>query len=94
MTMPPITNQVLARAAAFGRRVGVAVLRQLVHHPHTFDRLDASPATLWPSNPEEADPPRWRLDAVRAPAPAPMPERDTPCLCPGQPPRRLVSQGS
>jgi len=43
-------------------RLGSALRQQLLDHPSTIDRLDASAASLWPANPEEAQPPRWQMD--------------------------------
>lgn len=54
-------------AAALGRRAALALVRRLLDHPHEIDRLDASAASLWPANREEAEPPRWRLDLPPAP---------------------------
>jgi|EndMetStandDraft_8_1072994.scaffolds.fasta_scaffold242444_2 hypothetical protein len=34
------------------------------HFSPLFERLDASAETIWPKVPEEAEPPRWRLDPL------------------------------
>jgi hypothetical protein len=55
-----------SRAAAFAASVGHLV-RSVGRRPFTIVRIDASAETLWPSVvPEEADPPRWRLELLEA----------------------------
>ena len=51
--------RLVVRSAA---RMLAALGTQLLDHPFTIDRLDASAETLWPSRPEELEPPRWRTD--------------------------------
>jgi hypothetical protein len=55
----------ISHALAVPRRIGAWTLRQLLEHSFTFDQLDGSAAALWPVNPEEPEPPRWRLDLIQ-----------------------------
>jgi hypothetical protein len=85
-----IRRHVLTGASVAGR-VGGRVVRQLMDHPFTIDRVDASADALWPRNPEEADSPRWRFDALGRSARSAVPD-EGPCACPVRS-SRLVSQG-
>jgi hypothetical protein len=78
-----------ARSVAW--RAGGRIVHQLFDHPFAIDRMDASADTLWPRNPEESVPPRWRFDAVSEPARSAVAD-EVPCACPA-PTSRLVSQG-
>jgi hypothetical protein len=63
----PIARRALdlvVHAAGRVARAGGALARQVVEHPFSFDRVDAAATVLWPANPEEIDPPRWRLDLL------------------------------
>jgi hypothetical protein len=75
MTHQRMTVAVIGRCVAITRRIAAGILRQAVEHPFTFDKLDASPGTLWPRNPEETTPPRWQLGGVQARAHRPIPGR-------------------
>lgn len=83
----------LATASVIRRVMGQAI-HQLIDHPFEIDRMDASADVLWPRNPEESDPPRWRFDALAGlgePA-RPAVSHDAPCVCQVSN-SRLVSQG-
>jgi hypothetical protein len=47
------------------RRIGD---RLVAHYSPTLEPLDASASTIWPTVPEEIDPPRWRFDRALAQA--------------------------
>src|SRR5262245_33297885 len=55
--------EIVRRVATSARRVGDALGAKLLDHPFEISRIDASAASLWPANQEEAEPPRWRPDA-------------------------------
>jgi hypothetical protein len=42
--------------------LGSLVILVKNHYSPEIDRLDASARTIWPPVPEEADPPRWRME--------------------------------
>jgi hypothetical protein len=64
MTTRHLHHAPLERTVALVRRIGSGLRRHITEDPFTFDQLDASAEALWPANPEETDPPRWRLDLM------------------------------
>lgn len=77
-------------AASLAWRVGGRVVHQLFDHPFAIDQADASADTLWPRNPEESAPPRWRFEALGESVRPSV--SDGPCACPA-PISRLVTEG-
>jgi hypothetical protein len=59
--------EAVALAAMLPVRLVTALSHRLIDHPFEIDRLDASAEALWPSTPEEPQPPRWRLEGAERP---------------------------
>lgn len=76
MTHQRMPVALIGGCLAIARCIAAGIVRQAVVHRFTFDRLDVSPGALWPRNPEEIEPPRWRFDALEPPTRRPNAARE------------------